>query len=251
MLSALLYHIGVFSIGLKHFQSAAERVQAGTDPLLSSPSSVAALAKQKMRELRTKYPRLDRIRKVFIRYVFGFSLLTQLVLLVVLEILDPDMFNSEDQTANAGIILIFFVAQCFQVLLVALMTLALVRQVSRGVVQPAFLVQSWLANVSLFCGVYSLIYLLVPGFDAFKLWDAPASASGSATSSHQVVDVVAQLFWFSLVTMTTTGRCWLLRWRRRVQLWRRRRRRRLMVELCAAVGRSQRRERAHAWPGAN
>jgi len=201
LLSALFYTIGIFSLGLTHFQTVADDVSSGADPVLADPESLAAIAKQKMRDLRTRYPRLDAIRKVFIRYVFGFSLLTQLVLLVLLELFDPGMFNSSDRSADALIIFIFFCAQMFQLLLVLLMSMALLRQIGKGFVSPAFIVQSWLATVSLFCGLYTLLFLLVPGYDAFKLWESPAAAK----ADHAVVDVVAQFFWFSLVTMTATG----------------------------------------------
>jgi hypothetical protein len=77
-----------------------------------------------------------------------------------------NMFNT-DRTADAGLIFIFFVAQIVQFLLILLMTLTLVRQINKSYVSPGFLIQSWLATVSLFAGLYTLLYLLVPGYQSF------------------------------------------------------------------------------------
>jgi hypothetical protein len=82
------------------------------------------------------------------------------------------------------------------------MSLALVRQINKSYVSPSFLLQSWLATVSLFSGLYVLIYLLVPDYTAFVLF--PTDQPGP----YAVIDVVAQFFWFSLCTMTTTGCQW-------------------------------------------
>ena len=276
----------------------ADSVAKGTRRVEESHSLVA-IAKQRMKDLRTKYPRLDAIRKIFIRYVFMFSLLIQLVFLLILHIFDgqsaspvsgisalppvrlllavvlrPPLWVSSFSACvcmcvcvcvcvcviidrryvqssgpqcrrahRAGVlyradravsshtsqhsphdrrlipthrhrtdtstdvcfslperVCVCVCASC-RFLLILLMTLALVRQVNRSAVSPLFLLQSWLSTVSLFCGIYVLVYILVPGFSAFHLWDP----SLTVQSTHQVADVVGQFFWFSLCTMTTTG----------------------------------------------
>ena len=110
LLLALFYQVGIFTIGLKHFQDHVESVDAGQKS--DSQSSMVLAARQKMRELRTKYPRLDAIRKWFIASVFPVSLIIQAVFLIILHISDPDMFNRSSGTStNAGLIFIFFIAQ--------------------------------------------------------------------------------------------------------------------------------------------
>jgi hypothetical protein len=111
LLLALFYHVGIFTIGLKHFQEHVEAVDAGATSE-SQSSMVLAAARTKMRELRTKYPRLDAIRKWFIASVFPVSAIIQAVFLIILHISDPDMFNRPSGTStNAGLIFIFFIAQ--------------------------------------------------------------------------------------------------------------------------------------------
>lgn len=154
-----MYHIGIFSIGLEHFQNHVDDVSKGRKRFGLTHHPLVERAKETFRDLRSKYPRLDRIRKVFIAAVFPISLLIQLVFLMILDISDPDMFNKDSSTSD-GIIFIFLVAQIFQFLLILLMTLTLVRQINKSYVSPGFLIQSWLATVALFAGLYTLIYLV-------------------------------------------------------------------------------------------
>jgi hypothetical protein len=185
LMISIFYHIGIFAIGLEHFQHGAAAEADGTAPPVTQAETMTARARAELKNLRAKYPRLDALRKWFVKYVFFCSLFLQLVFLLILHIFDGNMFNTPDRSADTLIIFIFFCAQIFQFILILLMTLALVRQINKSAVSPGFLIQSWLATVSLFCGLYVLIYLLVPGFQAFHLWNGVSALPGA---QHAVVD---------------------------------------------------------------
>jgi len=73
LIVSVFYTIVIFSIGLKHFQGKVDEV-----PSLQETGSLVQQARSRLKNLRAKYPRLDALRKWFIRFVFPVSLLVQL-----------------------------------------------------------------------------------------------------------------------------------------------------------------------------
>jgi len=220
LIISLFYHISIFSLALESYM---RRVDPDPDATpkrrrsspLPAAISLLSAARDRMRAWRIAHPKLDSLRKFFLKYVFLVSVFLQLVFMLLLHVADPEVFNrSSGHDADGSILFMFFLAQFLQLILIVLMTLALVRGVHKATIRPGFLVQSWLATVSLFAGIYTLIHLLVPRYEAFHLFDDVGNVGGTPPSSNDaeqngmgrsVAEVVGQMAWFSLVTMTTTG----------------------------------------------
>ena len=206
MVLSLLYTTGIFGIGLDHFRSVMERAEReANNPSLRSTVSTLPF-NDFLQKIKTRYPVLDRMRVLAIKWILPLTVVIQLVLLGLLVAAyghSGHIFGADDNTsANAGQGVVNFLCllfQFFQFILVLISSLQIIRVINAKDMSLTFLIQSYIALMTLFGGIYLTIYLFV-GKNGFTFNDL-----GFNIDDQNIFKTFGEMLWFSFVVMTTIG----------------------------------------------
>ena len=206
MVLSLLYTTGIFGIGLDHFRTVMERIEReANDPTLPRTASTLPF-NDFLQKVKTKYPVLDRMRVLAIRWILPLTVVIQLVLLGLLVAAyghNGHIFGDDDgSSAKAGEGVVNFLCllfQFFQFILVLISSLQIIRVINAKDMSLTFLIQSYIALMTLFGGIYLTIYLFV-GKSGFTF-----NSQGFDIEDQNIFKTFGELLWFSFVVMTTIG----------------------------------------------
>jgi len=110
--------------------------------------------------------------------------------------------EGDSSTANAGQGLVNFLCllfQFFQFIIVGISSIQIIRVIDAKEMSLTFLVQSYIALMTLFGGIYLTIYLFV-GVNGFYF-----NPAGFDSTDQSIFKTFGELLWFSFVIMTTIG----------------------------------------------
>ena len=191
MVMGLLYTTGIFGIGLDHFRTV---LMANTArPIHQLPFTPWLVS------LREKYPRINWLRKFFVRNLLLTTAIIQILLMCFLLAAyghDQNIFDSSPEVAAVNFICIFLEFILFVVIVFS--SFRLVRSINTSAVSLSFLLQSYLSVTLLFGGVFFTIFLFA-GQGSYIL------RSFNDSTSTTVPKALGEFIWFSFVVMSTTG----------------------------------------------
>ena len=207
MVLSLLYTTGIFGIGLDHFRTVMERAEReANDPTLRRTVHSNLPFSDTFNKIKKKYPVLDRLRILSIKWILPLTVVIQLVLLGLLVAAyghNGHIFSNGDSTsAGAGQGVVNFLCllfQFFQFILVVISSLQIIRVINAKDMSLTFLIQSYIALMTLFGGIYLTIYLFV-GVNGFTF-----NSLGFDADNQNIFKTFGELLWFSFVVMTTIG----------------------------------------------
>lgn len=202
MVLGLLYTTGMFGIGLDHFRLIMEQVARNDKPVVDTKYFWTPYLKQ----LNLRYPILKKMRRWAIRWILPLSVVIQVVQLGLLTAAfghGGHIFGTDDtNNAAAGIGVVNFLCllfQFFQFCIVWIASMQIIRAVNAKDMSLSFLIQSYIALMALFGGIFLTIYLFV-GVNGFYF--APA---GFDSTDQSIWKTFGELLWLSFVIMSTLG----------------------------------------------
>ena len=206
MVLSLLYTTGIFGIGLDHFRAVMERAErAVNDPTVAAPMSNLPFS-EFFDNVKRRYPWADRARVFGIRWILPLTVVIQLVLLGLLVAAyghSGHIFTNDESTsavAGEGVVnFLCLLFQFFQFILVVISSLQIIRVINAKDMSLTFLIQSYIALMTLFGGIYLTIYLFV-GQSGFYF-----NPAGFDADNQNIFKTFGELLWFSFVVMTTIG----------------------------------------------
>ena len=206
MVLSLLYTTGIFGIGLDHFRAVMQRAERRAANPSAYPPQRSLPFDAFFQRVKKSYPVLDRMRTLSIKWILPLTVVIQLVLLGLLVAAyghNGHIFGSDDSsTAGAGQGVVNFLCllfQFFQFVIVAISSVQIIRVINAKDMSLTFLVQSYIALMTLFGGIYLTIYLFV-GEAGFYF-----NPQGFDQTDQSIFKTFGELLWFSFVIMTTIG----------------------------------------------
>ena len=173
MILSLLYTTGIFGIGLDHFRQVMQRAEEQSrDPNYDAAKINRLPFQDQLDRIKLRYPLLDRMRKGAIKWILPLTVVIQLVLLGLLVAAyghSGHIFGANDDTtisANAGHGVVNFLCllfEFFQFCIVAISSIQILRVINAKDMSLLFLIQCYIALMTLFGGIYLTIYLFVGG----------------------------------------------------------------------------------------
>ena len=207
MILSLLYTTGIFGIGLDHFRQVMQRAEEqAADPTFDASKYNRLPFQDQLDKMRLKYPLLDRLRKAAIKWILPLTVVIQLVLLGLLVAAyghSGHIFGAnDDTTANAGHGVVNFLCllfEFFQFCIVAISSIQIIRVINAKDMSLLFLIQCYIALMTLFGGIYLTIYLFV-GDKGFYF-----NPPGFDQTDQNIFKTFGEMLWFSFVVMSTLG----------------------------------------------
>ena len=207
MVLSLLYTTGIFGIGLDHFRQVMQRAEdQANDPNFNAAQFNRLPFQDHLDRIKKRYPLLDRMRKGALKYMLPLTVVIQLVLLGLLVAAyghSGHIFGEDDDSsADAGHGVVNFLCllfEFFQFCIVTISCIQIIRVINAKDMSLLFLIQCYIALMTLFGGIYLTIYLFV-GEEGFYF-----NPPGFDHTDQNIFKTFGEMLWFSFVVMSTLG----------------------------------------------